>query len=290
MEQHFDSGEDRSVEEAGRKPQGRRSSRTHARRNLHCLCRRFPERALDRRAAGYLLAVEPMAEDWERAVAVVAHPDDLEYGAASAIARWTNQGKEVSYVLATSGEAGIDSMVPSEAGPLRVEEERRSAAVVGVNSVEFLGHPDGLVEQTLALRRDIAGALRRLRPDIVVTMNFELTWGAGGPLNQADHRAVGLAALDACRDAANRWLFPDIGEPWSGIREAYVVAASAPTHYVDVSDTLELGIASLREHAAYIAGLGGDFDAAEFLRNISGFGGMVAGCEYAVTLQRFPMQ
>ncbi len=250
----------------------------------------LPRNALDPRAAGYLLAVEPMAEDWERAVAVAAHPDDLEYGAASAIARWTSQGKEVSYVLATSGEAGIDGMAPSEAGPLRVEEERRSAGVVGVDSVEFLGHPDGLVEQTLALRRDIAGALRRLRPDIVVTLNFELTWGAGGPLNQSDHRAVGLATLDACRDAANRWLFPDIGEPWSGIREAYVVAASAPTRYVDVSDTLELGIASLREHAAYIAGLGGDFDPAEFLRNISGFGGMVAGCEYAVTLQRFPMQ
>ncbi len=228
-----------------------------------------------------------MPEDWERVVAVVAHPDDLEYGAASAIARWTSQGKEVSYVLATSGEAGIDGMAPSEAGPLREEEERRSAAVVGVHHVEFLGHPDGLVEQSLALRRDIAGALRRLRPDIVVTMNFELTWGDAAPLNQADHRAVGLATLDACRDAANRWLFAEMGEPWAGIREAYVFAASAPTHYVDVSATLDLGIASLREHAAYIAGLGWDFDPAEFLRNIAGFGGVVAGSEYAVTLQRF---
>ncbi len=231
-----------------------------------------------------------MPEYWERVVAVVAHPDDLEYGAASAIARWTSQGKEVSYVLATSGEAGIDGMAPSEAGPLREEEERRSAAVVGVSHVEFLGHPDGLVVQSLALRRDIAGALRRLRPDIVVTLNFELTWGDGAPLNQADHRSVGFATLDACRDAANRWLFPEAGEPWSGIGDVYVVGGSAPTHYVDVSTTLELGICSLQEHAAYIAGLGQEFDPAEFLRNIAGFGGMAAGCEYAVTLQRFAVR
>jgi LmbE family N-acetylglucosaminyl deacetylase len=231
-----------------------------------------------------------MPESWERVVAVVAHPDDLEYGAASAVARWTSDGKDVSYVMATRGEAGIDGMAPSEAGPLREEEERRSAAVVGVSHVEFLGYPDGLVEQDLALRRDIAGALRRLRPDIVVTMNFELTWGAGGPLNQADHRAVGLATLDACRDAANRWLFPELGEPWSGIGDVYVVGTSAPTHYVDVAATLDLGIASLREHAAYIAGLGYDFDAAEFVRNIAGFGGIAAGCDYAVTLQHFSVR
>lgn len=231
-----------------------------------------------------------MPENWGRVVAVVAHPDDLEYGAASAIARWTSQGKEVSYVLATRGEAGIDGMAPSEAGPLREEEERRSAAVVGVSHVEFLGHPDGLVEQSLALRRDIAGALRRLRPDIVVTLNFELTWGDDAPLNQADHRAVGFATLDACRDAANRWLFPEVGEPWSGIGDVYVVGASAPTHYVDVSATLELGISSLQEHAAYIAGLGEEFDPADFLRSIAGFGGMAVGCEYAVTLQRFAVR
>lgn len=234
--------------------------------------------------------MEPLPEDWDRAVAVVAHPDDLEYGAASAIARWTGQGKDVSYVLATSGEAGIDGMAPSETGPLREEEERRSAAVVGVSHVEFLGHPDGTVEQGLALRRDIAGALRRLRPDVVVALNFELSWGDSAIVNQADHRAVGLATLDACRDAGNRWVFPEAGQPWTGIREVYVVGASAPTHYVDVSDTLELGIASLRAHAAYIAGLGWEFDPDEFLRNIAGFGGMVAGCEYAVTLQRYSLR
>ena len=87
---------------------------------------------------------------------MVADPDDLEYGVASAVARWTAQGKDVMYVLATSGEAGIDGMPPDEAGPLREEEERRSADVVGVSHVEFLGHPDGVVEYGVALRRDFA--------------------------------------------------------------------------------------------------------------------------------------
>jgi LmbE family N-acetylglucosaminyl deacetylase len=140
--------------------------------------------------------MEPVKEDWERAVAIVAHPDDLEYGAASAVARWTSQGKEVSYVLATSGEAGIAGLPPDKTRPLREEEQRQSAAVVGVHHVEFLGHPDGTVEYGLKLRRDLAGALRRLCPEVVIGMNFDLTWGEGGDVNHADHRAVGLAVLD----------------------------------------------------------------------------------------------
>ncbi|MFI5053882.1 MAG: PIG-L deacetylase family protein [Acidimicrobiia bacterium] len=231
--------------------------------------------------------MEPMPEDWQRAVAVVAHPDDLEYGLASAVARWTGQGKEVAYVLATSGEAGIDGMAPARAGPLREEEERRSGAVVGVSQVEFLGHPDGAVEYGVALRRDLCSAFRRLRPDVVITMNFELTWGDDGAVNHADHRVVGLAAIDACRDAANRWFYPELGPPWQGIGGAYVAAMNPPTHFVDVRDTLPLGIASLEEHRAYIDGLGTDFDPEDFLTNMAGFGGMAAGCEFAILLRRF---
>ena len=108
-------------------------------------------------------------------------------------------------------------------------------------------------------------------------MNFELTWGEGGGVNHADHRAVGLTTLDACRDAANRWMFTDLGEPWQGVTALYVAGTSAPTHFVDVTATIEAGVASLREHQAYIDGLGTDFDPDEFLRNIAGFGGMAAG-------------
>lgn len=231
----------------------------------------------------------PMPEDWNRAVAAVAHPDDLEYGVASAVARWTGQGKEVAYLLATRGEAGIAGMHPGEVAPLRVEEERRSAAVVGVSEVEFLDHRDGVVEYGLPLRRDLAAAFRRLKPEVIVTMSFDLTWGDEGPVNHADHRAVGLAVLDACRDAANEWVFPEAGPRWGGIRDAYVATSRDPTYFADVTATIGTGVASLREHRAYIDGLGRDFDPDEFLRNMAGYVGLAAGCEYAVGFRRYPM-
>jgi LmbE family N-acetylglucosaminyl deacetylase len=233
--------------------------------------------------------MQPMPEDWGRAVAVVAHPDDLEYGVASAVARWTSQGKKVAYVLATRGEAGIAGLPPDKAGPLRAEEERRSAAVVGVREVEFLDHRDGIVEYGVPLRRDLAAAFRRLDPEVVITMSFDLTWAEDGPVNHPDHRAVGLAVLDACRDAANGWVFPEAGLPWAGIRDVYVASSENPTHFVDVTATIDAGIASLREHQAYLEGLGRDFDPDEFLRNMAGFTGLGAGCEYAVGFRRYPM-
>jgi LmbE family N-acetylglucosaminyl deacetylase len=233
--------------------------------------------------------MKPMSEDWTSAVAVVAHPDDLEYGAAAAVARWTQQGKRVSYVLVSSGEAGIAGQDPAEVGPLREAEERRSAAVVGVFDVRFLGHPDGMIEYGLTLRRDLARAFRQLQPEVVITMSFDLTWGEDGPVNHADHRAVGLAVLDACRDAANEWVFRDLALPRSPIKDAYVVTSGNPTHFVDVTDTIDAGIASLQEHRAYLDGLGGDFDPDEFLRNIAGYIGMGAGCDYAVGLRHYPM-
>ena len=229
--------------------------------------------------------MEQVPEDWTRALAVVAHPDDLEYGAASAVARWTAQGKDVVYVLVTSGEAGIDGSPPDVVGPLREEEERRSAAEVGVGVVDFLHHPDGQVESGLALRRDIAGAIRRHRPEVVITMTFDLTpWGPS--LNHSDHRAVGLATLDACRDAANRWLHPDLGEPWQGVSAVYVHGGEA-THYVDVGATVDQGVASLRQHRAYIEGLGTDFDPDAFLRGSASEAGRAVGCGSAVLFRQY---
>src|SRR5947209_6580077 len=112
-------------------------------------------------------------------------------------------------------------MAPEEAGPLREEEERRSAAVVGVETVEFLGYPDGVIEYGLPLRRDIARAIRRHRPEVLISINPHLTF-APGVLNMADHRAVGMALLDASRDAGNRWIFRELlGDdlaPWNGVR------------------------------------------------------------------------
>jgi LmbE family N-acetylglucosaminyl deacetylase len=215
-------------------------------------------------------ALEPLPDDWTRALCVVAHPDDLEYGTAAAVARWTSEGRWVGYLLATRGEAGIDGMDPAECGPVREAEERASAAVVGVDVVEFLDHRDGVVEATLGLRRDIAASIRRHRPDLVVTIFFGLAW-PGGHLNQGDHRAVGEAVLDAVRDAGNRWVFPELAEaglePWAGVRTVAISGSPAPTHAVDVTDWIDAGVASLREHAAYLAGLGdGGTDPDAFLR------------------------
>jgi len=117
----------------------------------------------------------------------------LEYGTAAAIARWTSQGKHIAYCLATSGEAGIDAIEPERCRPLREQEERDSAAVVGVESVEFLGHPDGMLEYGLPLRRDVARAVRRCRPEVVITGYFGESWAPGG-LNQPTTSQSGAAS------------------------------------------------------------------------------------------------
>lgn len=206
-------------------------------------------------------------EDWQRALAIVAHPDDMEYGAAAAVARWTDQGKEVAYVLATKGEAGITSMAPDEVGPLRAAEQLASCKVVGVDQLDFLGHLDGLVENNLALRRDMAAAIRRHRPEVVLSINYRDSWG-GPSWNHADHRAVGRAILDAVRDAANPWVFEDTANPaWDGVRFAAFNSSPEATHAVDVTDTLEKGIESLLCHEVYLRNLGGDMaHAGDFLR------------------------
>ncbi|UMG92828.1 PIG-L family deacetylase [Nocardioides sp. TF02-7] len=166
----------------------------------------------------------PLAEDWDRALCIVAHPDDMEFGAAAAVARWTGQGKSVAYCMVTSGEAGIDAMPPDRCREVREAEQVESARIVGVEAVEFLGQPDGVVEYGVPLRRLLTEVVRRHRPEVVVTGNFRETWG-GRNLNQADHIAVGRAVVDAVRDAGNRWVFPeqlgDALEPWGGVREVW---------------------------------------------------------------------
>jgi LmbE family N-acetylglucosaminyl deacetylase len=206
------------------------------------------------------MASAPFPEDWQRALVVAAHPDDIEYGVAAAVAVWTAAGKEVRYLLATRGEAGIAGLAPAEAGPLREVEERRSAAVVGVAEVEFLGHRDGVLEAGLPLRRDLAGALRRHRPDLVVTMYGGDTWTSSevtpGALNSPDHRALTRSVLDAVADAANEWIFPDLTEtPWSGVQYIAVAELGDAPHLVDVTAGVEPAVASLTEHRRYLEAL-----------------------------------
>jgi LmbE family N-acetylglucosaminyl deacetylase len=230
--------------------------------------------------------LEPLAEDWATALAVVAHPDDMEYGAASAVARWMTQGKHISYVLVTDGEAGIATMAPEEVGPLRREEQMASCAVVGVTDVEFLGHPDGLVVEGIDLRRDLTDAIRRHRPEVVLSINHRDSWG-GPSWNHTDHRAVGRALLDAARDAGNPWLFRDLpDDPWDGCRFVALSGSPQPTHAVDVTDHLDAGIASLRCHEVYLSNLGGDMaDVGGFLRTNAEQAGPLLGVELATTFE-----
>jgi LmbE family N-acetylglucosaminyl deacetylase len=229
--------------------------------------------------------LETLPEDWSMALGIVAHPDDMEYGVASAVARWTDQGKDVRYLLVTRGEAGISTMPPAEAGPAREQEQRRSCATVGVSDVEFLDHPDGLVEADLELRRDLAAAIRRHQPEVILSINYRDSWG-GPSWNHADHRAVGRALLDAVRDAANPWIFPDAGPAWAGVRFAAFNASPQSTHAVDVTGYLDRGIESLCCHQLNIANHGGDHeDAGEQLRSSAESVGTRFGVQHAVAFE-----
>jgi LmbE family N-acetylglucosaminyl deacetylase len=239
------------------------------------------------------MALERFPDDWSSALCVAAHPDDLEYGAAIAVARWTSQGKDVRYLLVTRGEAGIDGLHPDEAAPLREREEVEGARRVGVEVVEFLGEQDGVVTYGLELRRLLARAIRHHQPDLVVTGHFGLAWGPGpgGPANQGDHRAVGLATLDAAKDAGNRWIFAELvaeGLEPHHTRWVAITGSPTPSHVQEVGDhDLDRGVASLEAHAAYLAGLREPPAPREFLTaNVEAAGALV-GVRFAVPFELY---
>jgi LmbE family N-acetylglucosaminyl deacetylase len=238
--------------------------------------------------------LKPLDETWQRALAVVAHPDDMEYGSGAAVARWTAQGKQVVYCMVTSGEAGIDGMPPEEAGPLREQEQLAACAAVGVESCDFLRLPDGILEYGVPLRRAICEVVRRHRPDIVITGNFRETFG-NRMLNQADHIATGRAVLDAVRDAGNRWIFPeqlsDGLEPWGDVRAVLMGGSPEATHAVDITESFEAGVASLEAHRAYIDGLGWEnWDTREFLEGFARQAGQRFGTPMATAFEVFPLR
>lgn len=230
---------------------------------------------------------------YERFLVVVAHPDDIEWGMAGTVARWTRAGKEVVYVLATRGEAGSENPLTSvaEVGATRELEERAAAAVVGVQTVEFLGFPDSQVYYGPDLRKAIARAIRRHRPEVLVTTNYELTW-PNGHLNQADHRHVGLAVIDARLDASLRAAFPELLaeglQPWRGVKRLLVATPLNPNCIVDVSATIDQAIAALAQHKSYLAELA--IDADRTVRGQRSATGRRYGLAYAETFQLFSFE
>ena len=152
----------------------------------------------------------------------------------------------------------------------------------------FLDHPDGTIEYGLPLRRDLTAAIRARRPDTLLLFNHREGWGSPGSRNSPDHRAVGEAALDAVGDAGNRWIFPDLGLAPHAVARCLVAGSPAAGHAIDVTGFLDLAVASLAEHAAYLDGLGDHRMAdPEFVRAMCEQTGESAGVAAAVAVEVF---
>jgi LmbE family N-acetylglucosaminyl deacetylase len=234
-------------------------------------------------------------ESFQRVLCVVAHPDDMEYGTSAAVARWTARGIDVAYLLLTRGEAGMPNP-PEETARLRLAEQRAACAAVGVTDLTVLEHPDGMLVYGLDLRRDICRAIRRFKPDAVISGGYQVESPMG--FDQADHRAAGLATIDAVRDAGNRWVFAeqidDEGlEPWNArwILIPGLAGDLQVTHGVDVTgEPLQRGIASLEAHAAYLAALPDHPAPADFIPMFLALNGKEIGVEHAVLFRAHDLQ
>jgi LmbE family N-acetylglucosaminyl deacetylase len=194
-----------------------------------------------------------------RVLVITAHPDDVDFGAAGTIAQWTEAGLAVSYCIVTNGEAGGSdpSVTRTEMAALRQAEQTAAAKQVGVSDLHFLGYPDGRVEATIGLRRDLARVIRLLRPDRVVCPSPERNYARTGA-SHPDHRAVGASALDAVYpDSRNPFAFTELLadeklEPWT-VREVWISGSPTPTTYVDITDTFPRKVAALRSHVSQIS-------------------------------------
>jgi LmbE family N-acetylglucosaminyl deacetylase len=198
------------------------------------------------------------ADHVERALCVVAHPDDLDFGSAGTIARWTAAGTEVTYCIVTDGDAGgFDDTPREEMGPLRQAEQRAAAAAVGVTDVRFLGYPDGRLELTLDLRRDISRVIRQVRPQRVLTTSPERFWDRIGA-SHPDHMTVGESTLRAVYpDARNPFAFPELLaeeglEAWT-VAEVWVSASPRADHAVDVTDVVAQKFRALKSHVSQVS-------------------------------------
>ena len=194
----------------------------------------------------------------ERALCVLAHPDDVDFGSAGTVALWTAAGTEVTYCIVTDGDAGgFDETPRDRMGPLRRDEQRAAAAEVGVSDVRFLGYPDGRLELSLALRRDISRVIRQVRPQRVLTSSPERFWDRIGA-SHPDHMTVGESTLRAVYpDARNPFAFPELLEDegldaWT-VPEVWLGASPRADHAVDVTDVAAQKFAALRRHVTQVS-------------------------------------
>jgi LmbE family N-acetylglucosaminyl deacetylase len=198
----------------------------------------------------------PTAPEGESVLIVMAHPDDAEFGCGGTIARWAAAGKHINYVLCTSGDKGTsDPFVnPFELARTRRQEQINAAHALGAHEVTFLTYSDGVLQNTLDLRRDIVRQIRRFRPDAVVCQDPTARWGGTGYLNHPDHRAAGDACLDAVYPSArDPHVFPELlleGLEPHKVREVFMSTQAHADVWVDISDFVDHKIAALREHVS----------------------------------------
>jgi LmbE family N-acetylglucosaminyl deacetylase len=189
---------------------------------------------------------------------IVAHPDDADFGPAATVARWIEQGSEGWLVCCTSGDAGADDWRtdPLELAATREAEQRDAAGIIGYRGVSFLHQPDGALANDLALRELLVREIRTFRPDAVLAVDPETLFHQDGGVNHTDHRAAGMAAVDAVYPAARNgmafpWLARDGLEPHS-VRRLYLFWSNRPSSWVDVTSTLERKLQALRAHPSQI--------------------------------------
>ena len=218
----------------------------------------------------------------ERVMFVAAHPDDPDFLAGGTIARLARDGREGTYVIVTNGNKGSSEagVTAEQLAPMRAEEQRRAAQVLGVTRVEFLGYEDGEVEDTRELRRDVTRQIRRWRPDLIMTLNPHRTY-SNFPGWHRDHRITGRVVLDCVYPLArDRLAFPELLPEYGphNVREVYVIQWERPGLVLDVTDTMELKLEAIRCHKSQVS----DFKAFEArMRNRAATLGQEKGYSYA---------
>jgi LmbE family N-acetylglucosaminyl deacetylase len=192
----------------------------------------------------------------ESAMAIVAHPDDIEFTCAGTLARWARAGAKTYYVICTSGEVGIsqNSMTREKAMEIREAEQRQAAEIAGAEEVVFLRHPDGMLEATMELRKQLVRQIRRLKPEVIITGDPAVLWVGEGYINHPDHRAAATAALDAAFPAAGQpHLFQELEEEnleAHKVRKIYAYSWNHVDEYISIDETIEVKIEALRAHAS----------------------------------------
>jgi LmbE family N-acetylglucosaminyl deacetylase len=212
----------------------------------------------------------------ERVLVITAHPDDIEFTCAGTVALWVSAGAVARYVLCTSGQVGVKdpSLTVEEVAAFREREQVAAAKKIGVEDVVFLGHMDGVLENTLDLRRELVRQIRQFRPEVVIATSHphRLFVPTNNYINHPDHRAAAAAALDAVFPAAGMpHVFQDLeaeGLTAHETRRVYVVDYDEPSRFVDITEVMDRKLASLHEHTSQIKEMG-DWDPDDFIRKRS---------------------